>query len=324
MTPEMRAEPATASSRSLGGTRRGLGTPDAGSRGRHRRRGSRAAYAYVLAAFAYLVVFVLYPIGKAIWISLTSTDLLSPTKNEYIGLKNYQSLLDGGILQHTLWLTVIFVAAVSVLSMVVGVGAALLVETLVTGKATARTLLALPWTIPSVVIALLFDLILDQRIGVVNQILQLGNLPPINWLTDDTVAMVSVIGVTVWNLFPFVMLVTMAALATVPGELSESASVDGAGRWAMARHITLPYILPTLQIVSLFLIIWAFQQFQILWIMTQGGPINGTDVVSIELYRTAFLFNDLGRASAIGVVAMIPALLITLFYFRVAKPMVTR
>jgi len=324
MTPEMRAEPATASSRSLGGIRRGLGTPDAGSRGRHRRRGSRAAYAYVLAAFAYLVVFVLYPIGKAIWISLTSTDLLSPTKNEYIGLKNYQSLLDGGILQHTLWLTVIFVAAVSVLSMVVGVGAALLVETLVTGKATARTLLALPWTIPSVVIALLFDLILDQRIGVVNQILQLGNLPPINWLTDDTVAMVSVIGVTVWNLFPFVMLVTMAALATVPGELSESASVDGAGRWAMARHITLPYILPTLQIVSLFLIIWAFQQFQILWIMTQGGPINGTDVVSIELYRTAFLFNDLGRASAIGVVAMIPALLITLFYFRVAKPMVTR
>jgi multiple sugar transport system permease protein len=320
----MRAEPATTSSRSLGGTRRGLGTADAGSRGRHRRRGSRSAYAYVLAAFAYLVVFVLYPIGKAIWLSLTSTDLLSPTKNEYVGLKNYQSLLDSGILQHTLWLTVIFVAAVSVLSMVVGVGAALLVETLVAGKATARTLLALPWTIPSVVIALLFDLILDQRIGVVNQTLQLGNLPPINWLTDDTVAMVSVIGVTVWNLFPFVMLVTMAALSTVPAELSESASVDGAGHWALARHITLPYILPTLQVISLFLIIWAFQQFQVLWIMTQGGPINGTDVVSIELYKTAFLFNDLGRASAIGVVAMIPALLITLFYFRVAKPMVTR
>jgi len=92
----------------------------------------------------------------------------------------------------------------------------------------------------------------------------------------------------------------------------------------MARHITLPYILPTLQVISLFLIIWAFQQFQVLWIMTQGGPISGTDVVSIELYKTAFLFDDLGKASAIGVVAMIPALLITLFYFRVAKPMVTR
>ncbi|MHB8398152.1 MAG: carbohydrate ABC transporter permease [Candidatus Limnocylindrales bacterium] len=277
-----------------------------------------------MAAFAYLAVFVLYPIGKAIWLSLTSTDLLSPTKNEYIGLTNYQKLIDSGTIQHTLWLTIIFVAVVSVLSMLVGVGSALLIETLVTGKATARTLLALPWTIPSVVIALLFDLILDQRIGVANNLLNLMHLPPVNWLTDDTVAMVSVIGVTVWNLFPFVMLVTIAALQTVPVELHDSAVVDGAGRWGLARHITLPYISPTLQVVSLFLIIWAFQQFQVLWILTQGGPINGTDVVSIELYRTAFLFNDLGAASAIGVVAMIPSLLITLFYFRIAKPMVAR
>ena len=324
MTSEMQAEPATASSKSLGDTRSRPSTAGAASQGKHRRHGSRAAYAYVLAAFLYLVVFVLYPIGNAIWISLTRTDLLSPTKNAYVGLQNYQGLLDSGLLQHTLWLTIIFVAAVSMLSMLVGVGAALLVETLVTGKATARTLLALPWTIPGVVIALLFSLILDQRIGVVNQTLQLGNLPPINWLTDDTVAMLSVIGVTVWNLFPFVMLVTMAALSTVPAELSESASVDGAGSWAMARHITLPYIAPTLSIISLFLIIWAFQQFQVLWIMTQGGPIDGTDVISIALYRTAFLFNDLGSASAIGVVALIPALLITLFYFRVTKPMVAR
>lgn len=322
MTPELRAEPASASSSLLGGIRRRIGRADTGSPGGSRRRGTRAAYAYVAAAFVYLAVFVLYPIGKAIWISLTSTDLLSPTHNVYVGLQNYQSLLDGGILQHTLWLTIIFVAAVSVFSMVVGVGAALLVETLIAGKATARTLLALPWTIPSVVIALLFDLILDQRVGVVNQILQLGNLPPVSWLTSDTMALVSVVGVTVWNFFPFVMLVTIAALQTVPPELSESASVDGAGRWAMARQITLPYIMPTLQVISLFLVIWAFQQFQVLWIMTQGGPINGTDVVSIELYKTAFLFNDLGRASAIGVIAMIPALLITLFYFRVAKPIV--
>jgi multiple sugar transport system permease protein len=320
MTPEMQAEPASASSRSLGDTGSNS-TARPGSQGKHRRHGSRAAYAYILAAFLYLAVFVLYPIANAIWISLTKTDLLSPTKNAYVGLQNYQGLIESGLLQHSLWLTVIFVAAVSVLSMLVGVGAALLVETLGIGKSTARTLLALPWTIPGVVIALLFSLILDQRIGVINQTLQLGNLRPVNWLTDDTVAMISVIGVTVWNLFPFVMLVTMAALSTVPAELSESASVDGAGSWAMARRITLPYIAPTLSIVSLFLIIWAFQQFQVLWIMTQGGPIDGTDVISIALYRTAFLFNDLGSASAIGVVAMIPALLITLFYFRVTKPM---
>ena len=299
-------------------------TANAGSRRTGGRRGNRAAYLYIVAAFAYLVVFVLYPIAKAVWISLTTTSLLSPGDNTYTGLANYEFIFKNGIIQHTIWLTIIFVIAVTVVSMVLGVGAALLVESLSAGKATARTLLALPWTIPSVVIALLFDLILDQQIGLVNQLLRLASLSPVNWLTDDTIALISVTGVTIWNLFPFVMLVTIAALQTVPAELYDSAAVDGAERWAMARHITLPFIAPTLQVVSLFLVIWAFQQFQVLWIMTQGGPINGTDVVSIEIYRTAFLFNDLGRASAIGVIAMIPSILITIVYFRVAKPLAAR
>ena len=319
----MAAEPSTANGM-LERISRRRGTADAGSRRGGRRRGNRAAYMYIVAAFAYLVVFVLYPIAKAVWISLTTTSLLSPTDNTYAGLANYEFLFKNGIIQHTVWLTIVFVIAVTVFSMILGVGAALLVESLTAGRATARTLLALPWTIPSVVIALLFDLILDQQIGVVNQVLRMGHLPPIDWLTNDTVALVSVTGVTIWNLFPFVMLVTMAALQTVPAEIYDSAAVDGARGFALARHITLPSIAPTLQVVSLFLVIWAFQQFQVLWIMTQGGPINGTDVVSIEIYRTAFLFNDLGRASAIGVIAMIPSVLITIAYFRLAKPMGAR
>jgi multiple sugar transport system permease protein len=302
----------------------GLSTSGSTLRPRHRRRGNRAAYAYIAAAFAYLALFVLYPIGKAIWLSLTTTNLLTPTSSSFIGLSNYQHLFDAGTIQHTLWLTAIFVFAVTLGSMLAGVASALLVETLVAGKATARTLLALPWTIPSVVIALLFTLIFDQRIGVNNRLLEMVGQPAVNWLTDDTIALGTVVGVTVWNLFPFVMLVTLAALQTVPAELYDAASVDGAGRWDTARLITVPFIAPTLQVISLFLIIWAFQQFQVLWIMTQGGPINGTDVISIELYRTAFLSDDLGSASAIGVIALIPALAITLVYFRVARPVGAR
>lgn len=320
----MASERAAPSGKLVEGAARTSRPPNGEPRSAHRRRGNRVAYAYIGAAFAYLLVFVLYPIGKAVWISLTKTDLLAPTSNQFIGLENYQKLVESGAIQHTLLLTVVFVVGVSVVSMVVGVGSALLIETLTTGKGTARTLLALPWTIPSVVIALLFELILNQRVGLANHLLAAAGLPPVNWLTEDSLAMVSVIGVTVWNLFPFVMLVTMAALQTVPAELYDSASVDGAGGWAMARQITLPSIAPTLQVISLFLIIWSFQQFQVLWIMTQGGPINGTNVISIDLYRTAFLHNDLGRASAIGVIALIPSLLITLFYFRVANPMEAR
>jgi len=288
------------------------------------RRGNRVAYAYLAAAFIYLAVFVLYPIARAIWISLTQTSLLTPNTNEFIGLANFEQLIGSGAIQHTLWLTAVFVVAVTSVSMVVGVGAALLIEALRRGKGTARTLMALPWTIPSVVIALLFDLILNQRVGVVNHVLAAFDVAPVGWLTDPRLALVSVVGVTAWNLFPFVMLVTMAALQTVPAEIYDSAATDGADGWAMARRITLPYIAPTLQVISLFLIIWAFQQFQVLWILTQGGPMNATSIVSIELYRTAFLFNDLGKASAIGVIALIPSLLITLFYFRVANPMERR
>lgn len=288
------------------------------------RRGNRVAYAYIAAAFLYLAVFVLYPIARAVWISLTKTSLLTPATNEFIGLENFEKLIETGAIQHTLWLTAVFVMAVTSVSMIVGVGAALLIEALRRGKGTARTLLAMSWTIPSVVIALLFDLILNQRIGVINHLLTAVGVPSVGWLTDPGLALVSVVAVTVWNLFPFVMLVTMAALQTVPAEIYDSAATDGADGFAMARRITLPYITPTLQVISLFLIIWSFQQFQVLWILTQGGPMNATSVVSIELYRTAFLFNDLGKASAIGVVALVPSLLITLIYFRVANPMERR
>lgn len=291
-----------------------------GTRSGHGRHGNRVAYAYIAAAFAYLAFFVLYPIGKAIWLSLTKTHLLTPNQNTFIGLENYSALLSQGAIQHTLWLTLIFVVGVTVGSLLVGVGMALLIETLTTGKAVARTLLALPWAMPAVVIALLFTLILDQRIGINNRILEMVGLPDVRWLTDDGLAMVSVVAVTIWSLFPFVMLVTVAALQSVPAELHDAAAVDGAGAWDMARRITIPFIMPTLLVISLFLIIWAFQQFQVLWIMTQGGPIDGTSVVSIDLYRTAFLSDNLGRASAIGVIALVPALVITLIYFRVARP----
>lgn len=301
--------------------REGLSASRWPSRRKRGRRGNRAAYAYILAAFAYLVLFVLYPMGKAIWLSLTSTDLLTPASNQFIGLSNYQSLLQAGTIDHALVVTAIFTVAVTTGSMLAGVASSLLVETLVAGKATVRTLLALPWAIPPVVIALLFTVVFDLRIGVINRLLALVGLSPVGWLTNDTLALGTVVAVTVWNLFPFVMLVTIAALQTIPTELFDAAAVDGAGRWDMARHISLPFIAPTLQIIALFVVIWSFQQFQIIWLMTQGGPIDGTNLLSIELYRTAFLNDNLGRAAAIGVIGLVPALAVTLLYFRVANPL---
>lgn len=280
---------------------------------------ARSAYVYILAAFAYLAVFVLYPMGRAVYLSLTNTNLLSPTNSSYVGLANYRTLFAGGAIDNTLKVTAIFVVVVSLGAMLAGVVAALLIEGVKRGRTALRLLLALPWAIPSLVAGLLFALIFDQRIGVVNRLLVKVGAAPVGWLTNDTLALWAVIFVTVWNLFPFVMLVTMAALAAVPSELAEAAAVDGAGYWETTRRITLPSIAPTLRVIAVFLVIWAFQQFQVIWIMTQGGPINGTDILSIDLYRRAFLEDNLGPAAALGVVGLIPAIAITVIYFRLNR-----
>lgn len=279
----------------------------------------RVAYVYIIAAFAYLAIFVLYPMGKAIWLSLTTTNLLSPTDSQFIGLANYDSLFAGGAIDNTLEVTAIFVVTVSIGSMVVGMVTALLIETVNRGRSILRVLLALPWAIPSLVAGLLFSLIFDQRIGVVNRLLVMVGLPSVGWLTNDTLALWTVMLVTIWNLFPFVMLVTMAALSAVPSELADAAMVDGAGYWQTTWRITLPTIAPTLRVIAVFLVIWAFQQFQVIWIMTQGGPIQGTDVISIDLYRKAFLEDNLGPAAALGVIGLIPAVAVTIIYFRLNR-----
>lgn len=277
------------------------------------------AYIYILLAFAYLAVFVLYPMGKAIYLSLTTTSLLAPTHSQYVGLANYRSLFAGGAIGNTLKVTAIFVVAVSLGAMIAGVVAALLVDGVKRGRAALRLLLALPWAVPSLVAGLLFSLIFDERIGVVNRLLGKVGSGPVGWLTNNTLALWTVILVTVWNLFPFVMLVTMAALAAVPGELAEAAAVDGAGYWRTIRRITLPSIAPTLRVIAVFLLIWAFQQFQVIWVMTQGGPVNGTNILSIDIYRTGFLESNLGPAAALGVLGLIPAIAITVIYFRLNR-----
>jgi len=285
------------------------------SRRRRWSSGGGAAYLYVLAAFAYLATFVLYPMGRAIWLSLTETNLLAPTDSRYIGLANYRFLFSGGMIDNTLTVTAVFVVVVSAGSMLVGLVAALLVEAVRRGRSLLRLTLALPWAIPSLVVGLLFALIFDQRIGVLNRVLEKAGASPVGWLTNDSIALWAVIAATVWNLFPFVMLVTIAALSAVPAELADAAAVDGAGYWQTTRRITLPSIAPTLRVIAVFLVIWAFQQFQAVWIMTQGGPIDGTDLLSIDLYRRGFLENNLGPAAALGVIGLVPAIAVTVIYF---------
>lgn len=288
---------------------------------RQQRRRYSPGYAYIAAALVYLAIFILYPMGRSVWLSLTNENLLYPGR--YVGLENYRKLFSRGDITHSLITTLVYVACVSVVALGLGLAGALFVDRLKSksARATVRTLLTLPWVVPTLVIGLLFSIILSLNTGVVNSLLSNVGIGPIGWLTGDRIALISVTLVTAWNLFPFAMLVNLAALQSVPSELYEAAMLDGANYRNIVRRIILPYIRPTVKVVALFLVIWAFQQFQIIWFLTQGGPINGTDVLIIKLYKTGFIGDDLGTASAIGVVGLILSIIVTSIFFAIASPM---
>jgi len=272
-----------------------------------RRRLQPSGYAYVALGFIYLGVFILYPMGRTIWYSLTNAVLTSPTAGSFVGLANYRELISSGQLGQSLYITLMYVCVVTSASMVLGVGCALLLERVAVGKTVLRTALALPWAMPSIATGVFFSIAFDPNIGILNELLRRAHLAPVPWLTNNDVAFWSVCLVTVWTLFPFVMLVSIAALQGVPKELYDSASVDGASTWAQIRYVTLPSIAPTLRVVAVFEVIWTFQLFQLAYVLTGGGPINGTNFLVINLYKTAFDNQQLGSASAIGVVGLVVA-----------------
>src|SRR5439155_9473316 len=135
------------------------------------------------------------------------------------------------------------------------------------------------------------------------------------WLTEPGWALPAVTAVSIWKVFPFVMLVVLAALQTVPQELYESARVDGAGGYVVFRRIVLPHLVPTLRVVALLMTIWSLRRFEIIWLLTQGGPVDATNTVVIDVYREAFVNSDLGLSAATGAIGLVLSGIATVVYF---------
>src|SRR5690606_20049879 len=151
--------------------------------------------------------------------------------------------------------------------------------------------------------------------GVANRGLRSLGIGEVGWLTDPSMGLVSVTLASVWKVFPFVTLVVLAALQSVPAELREAASVDGANSMTIFRAVVLPHISPTMRIVALLMTIWSFRRFEIIWLLTGGGPANSTNTIVINVYREAFQNSNLGMAAAIGVIGLVMAIAVTVVYF---------
>lgn len=255
------------------------------------------------------------PLGRGIWLSFTDTKLLNPNGGDLVGTENYAELLASGALYDSILTTVLYSAGTVLGALVLGTMAALSINDRFAGRLLARTLLTLPWAVPTVAVSLVFSWMYNVENGAANRGLRALGIGEVGWLTDPTMGLISVTLASVWKVFPFVTLVVLAALQSVPKELREAASVDGAGNVTVFRTVVLPHISPTIRIVALLMTIWSFRRFEIIWLLTGGGPANSTNTIVINVYREAFQNSNLGMAAALGVVGLVMAIAVTVVYF---------
>lgn len=284
-----------------------------------RRRVQLAPYAFAAAAAIYLLLFTGVPLFKGLDLSFTDTRLLNPGGGTYIGLENYQNLLSSPTFLKSVLTTLIYTAGTVVISVTLGTGAALVVNRKFPGRTLARAVLTFPWAVPTVAVVLVFRWIYNDANGVANSMTSALGLGSPGWLTDPDMGMISVLIATVWKVTPFVMLVVLAALQSISEELHEASRVDGADAFSTFKAIVLPALMPTLRVVALLMTIWSFRRFEIIWLLTGGGPVDATNTIVINVYRQAFGNSQLGLAAAVGMLGLVLSLVVTVIYFFAEK-----
>jgi multiple sugar transport system permease protein len=180
----------------------------------------------------------------------------------------------------------------------------------------------IPWAAPPVAVALIFTWMFNAQYGIFNHAQRAIGIEAFeNWLDSPSHALPAILITTIWQIFPFSSVVILSALQGVNKELREAAIVDGAGRIGIFRAVVWPTIKPTVLLLTLFVTIWSLRRFDLIWLMTQGGPIGATDTLVIELYRRAFIYRDLGLAAAVGMIGLAIALVVTFIYVRINRRM---
>jgi multiple sugar transport system permease protein len=281
---------------------------------RRRRRPSFLPYFLALPILAYETFFILYPVYEGIKSSFYKQKVGRPAR--WVGLENYQRLIHDDAFWHVVQTTLIYMVSVIVLAIGFGLGSALILNRAFKGRTVARGIMTMPWAFPDVPTVLTFLWMLNPNFGVMNLFARV--LPWVDgnqkWLLNSHLAFVSVVLITAWKGFPFYSLVILAALQTVPPELTEAARVDGANKTQAFFAVTLPVISPTLLLLTVLASIFSFKQFTMIWLLTGGGPAGATETIVIRIYNTAFRFYDFSYAAVLGVAGFVMALTIALFF----------
>jgi len=284
------------------------------------RLGFNVGFLFILPALLIYCSVVIYPLLNMFYLSTFSWDGLSPTKT-FVGLANFQQLSTDPIFYVTLRNTVIWVVFSGGLSLIVGLGLALLVNQRLPGRTIFRTIYFIPGTVSVIVVGQVWGWIYQGNFGVLNGFLDsvgLGNFKQA-WLGDPHLAIYSAAIVALWAGVGFNMMVFLAGLNTIPGEIVEAAQVDGANPWQRLRSITIPLLLPQTVTLTILGVIGTLSQFTLVYVLTEGGPAYQSELPSVYVFDTAFTLGQQGYSSALSVVIFLLCLVITVVQLRLYR-----
>lgn len=289
--------------------------------GHRPRRLTDGMFALLLTApgLALLAAVVVYPLITALITAFYKQSLVEPGR-EFVGFENIVDVLTGDFFT-LLSQTVVFTLGTTIAPFVIGFGLALALNTKIRGAKVLRGLMLIPWLIPGVVVSFLWMWIFNANYGVMNALLESVGLidAPQAWLADPTTAMIAVIVAKTWQSFPWMMVMLLAGLQTVPPELHEAAEIDGAGTVRRFFSITVPQMSGIIGLVLLLEFIWNFQHFDIIYVLTGGGPAGSTETFATAVYETAFDGFDLGKAGALGLLWMVLLMGLVVVYVRFSE-----
>ncbi len=275
----------------------------------------------LLPACGLLLVFLTYPLGLGIWLAFTDTQI--GRAGEFVGLDNFESLFQDRIFINAVWFTILYTAAATAGKFALGLWLALLLNQNIPFKSLVRAIILLPWIVPTVLSAIAFWWIYDPQFSIISYVF----VDVLHWsstyfdfLGTPWHARWSLVVANIWRGIPFVAISLLAGLQTISPSLYEAALLDGASSWARFRFVTIPLLMPILAVVLTFSVLFTFSDFQLVYAITRGGPINSTHLMATLAFQRGIPGGQLGEGAAIAV-SMIPFLLVaTLFsYFALAR-----
>jgi multiple sugar transport system permease protein len=280
-------------------------------------RDARTGLALIAPAVLLFLVLIAYPLVAAL--ALSFFKIYTPTlSGPFVGLDNYVALLGSGEFWKALRISFVYAGSTLALQMVVGIAVALMLHQGLFMRSLARSLVLFPYLLSTVVAVLVWQWLFNDLYGMLNHLLLRTGLiaSPVDWLGSMPNAMLSVILVSTWKFFPFVVIAVLARLQSIPTSLYEAAMIDGAGRWARFWDVTLPQLRGVLMVVVLLRAIWDFKEFDLIFLLTGGGPVTSTQTLPILVYREAFPLSQMGMAATIALCMLAIMVVAMLAYMR--------